>query len=91
MLSERRRHLLYLLTGVDFGLPASWSSQLLQQRLRFLQIARLVTLGKPAVDRSEKLASLFALTLIAPLFDLCRQRLMRANLDRLSATRDGPI
>jgi hypothetical protein len=38
----------------------------LKRRLRLLQIARVEALSKPAVDRSEKLASLVPLTLIAP-------------------------
>ena len=37
--------------------------QLLQQRLRLLQIARVEPFGEPAVDRSEKLASLATLAL----------------------------
>jgi hypothetical protein len=40
--------------------------QLIEQRLRFLQIERVEAFGKPAEDRSEKLASLIPLTLIAP-------------------------
>ena len=40
--------------------------QLVEQRLRLLQIERVEALGEPAVDRSEKLASLIPLALIAP-------------------------
>jgi hypothetical protein len=40
--------------------------QFLKQRLRLLQIARVEALGEPSVDRSEKLAGLIPLTLIAP-------------------------
>jgi hypothetical protein len=40
--------------------------QLVEQRLRLFQIERIEALGKPAIDRSEKLASLLPLTLIAP-------------------------
>ena len=37
-----------------------------KQRLRLFQIARIEAFCKPAVDRSEKLASFLPLTLIAP-------------------------
>ena len=40
--------------------------QLLQQRLRLFQIARVETFGEPAVDRSEQFASLLRLPLVAP-------------------------
>jgi hypothetical protein len=40
--------------------------QLIEQRLSFLQIARVKPFRKPAVDRSEKLAGLLLLALIAP-------------------------
>src|SRR6516225_9940815 len=40
--------------------------QFLKQRLRLFQIARVETLGEPAVDRSKKLAGLIPLTLITP-------------------------
>jgi hypothetical protein len=42
------------------------SCQLLQQRLCFLQIALIVSFGKPAIDLSEQLASLIPLAPIAP-------------------------
>ena len=42
------------------------SGQLVEQRLSLLQIARVKPFGEPAVDRSEKLASLIPLALIAP-------------------------
>ena len=42
------------------------SCQLLQQRLRLLQIARVKPLGEPAVDRSEQFAGLLQLALVAP-------------------------
>jgi hypothetical protein len=42
------------------------SCQLIEQHLRLLQIERIKALGKPAVDRSEKLASLLRLALVAP-------------------------
>jgi hypothetical protein len=42
------------------------SRQLLQQRLRLFQIERIEALGEPAVDRSEQLAGLIPLALIAP-------------------------
>jgi hypothetical protein len=44
----------------------SISGQLFEQRFGFLQIARVESLCEPAVDRSEKLASLLPLTLLAP-------------------------
>ena len=37
-----------------------------QQRLRFLQIARVETFSEPAVDRSQQFASLLRLALRAP-------------------------
>ena len=37
-----------------------------EQRLRLLQIERVKAFGEPAVDRSEKLAGLIPLALIAP-------------------------
>ena len=40
--------------------------QFLQQRLRIFQIARIKPFSEPAIDRSEKLASLPPLPLIAP-------------------------
>ena len=39
--------------------------QLLQQRLRLLQIERVEAFGEPAVDRSEKFASLIPIALVA--------------------------
>ena len=46
----------------------NWLSgvQLLQQRLRLLQIARVEPFGEPAVDRSEQFARLLRLALVAP-------------------------
>ena len=41
-------------------------SQLLEQRLRVLQIARVKALGEPAVDRREQFARLLHLALVAP-------------------------
>ena len=38
--------------------------QLIEQSLSLLQIARIEPLGKPAVDRSEKIAGLITLALI---------------------------
>jgi len=40
--------------------------QCVDQRLRFLQIARVEPLSEPAIGRSEKIASLILPTLIAP-------------------------
>ena len=40
--------------------------QLIEQRLRFLQIECIEALGEPAVDRSEEIAGLIPLALIAP-------------------------
>jgi TolB-like protein/class 3 adenylate cyclase/Flp pilus assembly protein TadD len=51
------------------GVPEEWrlsSCEAIQQRLRLLQIARIEPFGEPAVDRSEKLASLIPFALIAP-------------------------
>jgi hypothetical protein len=42
------------------------SRQLVEQRLRVLQIARIEAFGEQAVDRSEQCASLIPLALIAP-------------------------
>jgi hypothetical protein len=40
--------------------------QLLQQRLRFLQIARVEPFGEPPVNRSQQFARLQHLALVAP-------------------------
>ena len=40
--------------------------ELLQQRLRLLQIARVEPFSEPAVDRSQQFASLLHLALVAP-------------------------
>jgi hypothetical protein len=40
--------------------------QLLQQRLRFLQIARVKPFSEPAVDRSEKMAGFCPFALMVP-------------------------
>jgi hypothetical protein len=41
-------------------------SQFVEQRLGFLQIARVEAFGEPAVDRREEFASLIPLALLAP-------------------------
>src|SRR6202040_2992409 len=46
--------------------PALSCRQLVEESLCLLQIERIETFGEPAVDRSEKLASLIPLALIAP-------------------------
>jgi hypothetical protein len=46
--------------------PRSRLPQRVEQRLCVLQIARIESLSEPAVDRSEKLASLIPFSLIAP-------------------------
>src|SRR5262249_9428376 len=65
---------------VRFFIPPTWldknfafrrnlansRSQLIEQPLRLLQVARAETFGEPAVDRSEELASLLPLAVIAP-------------------------
>jgi hypothetical protein len=50
----------------SFGAGAFSSCQLIEQRLSLLQIARVMAFCEPTVDRSEKLASLLPLPLIAP-------------------------
>ena len=40
--------------------------QLLQQRLRFLQIARVEPFSKPSVNRSQQFARLLHLALVTP-------------------------
>ena len=40
--------------------------QLIEKSLGLLQVKRVETLGEPAIDRSEKIARLIPLTLIAP-------------------------
>jgi hypothetical protein len=40
--------------------------QLIEQRLRFLQIECIEAFGEPAVDRSEKIAGFAPLALVAP-------------------------
>jgi hypothetical protein len=57
------------------------SRQLVKQRLRFLQIERVEAFGEPLVDRSEKIAGLIPLTLIAP---EPRHAHRRAQFPRLS-------
>jgi hypothetical protein len=52
---ERRK------SHIDFRLPV-----LLQQRLRFPQIARVEAFSEPAVNRSKQFASLLHLPLVAP-------------------------
>ena len=47
-------------------LIAGLCRQLLQQRLRLLQIARVKPLSEPAVDRSKQFARLLHLALVAP-------------------------
>jgi hypothetical protein len=44
-------------------------AQPVEERLGLLQIARVEAFGEPAVDRSEKLACLIPLALIAPELD----------------------
>jgi hypothetical protein len=46
--------------------PLLLRRQLLQQRLRLLEVTRIEPFGKPAVDRSEQFASLLRLALGAP-------------------------
>jgi hypothetical protein len=46
--------------------PARSCRQLVKQCFRLFQIARIKPFSKPAVDRSEKLASLLPLALVAP-------------------------
>ena len=41
-------------------------SQLIEQSLRFLQIARVEPFGEPAVNRGKQFACLLYLTLVAP-------------------------
>ena len=48
------------------GCSCSLRPQLLQQRLRLFQIARVEAFSEPAVHRSEKLVCFLALTLITP-------------------------
>ena len=53
-------------TDADYCIPlGALRRQLLQQRLRLLQIERVEAFRKPPVDRSEQFASLLRLTLIA--------------------------
>src|SRR4029077_21024970 len=40
--------------------------QLIEQRLRFLQIERIEALGEPAVDRRDKITSLIPFALVTP-------------------------
>src|SRR5215472_3312061 len=42
------------------------SRQLIEQRLRSLQVERIEALGEPAVDRCEKIVGLLSFALIAP-------------------------
>src|ERR1700733_4532097 len=45
---------------------ATTSCQLIQQRLRVLQVRRIETFGEPVVDRTEQIASFCTLALVAP-------------------------
>jgi hypothetical protein len=55
------RHLrLWLIAAVTLG------SQLLHQRLRLFEVARVEPLGKPPVNRSQQFARLAHLALVAP-------------------------
>ena len=45
---------------------AALSRQLLQQRLRLLQVGRVKALGEPAVDRGEQIVGFGALVLLLP-------------------------
>ena len=60
--------------------------QLLQQRLRFLQIARVEPLREPAVDRSQQFARLPHLALVEPeackTIMACKQAPIRLSLKR---------
>jgi hypothetical protein len=49
----------------DIGLRSRLLRQIVEQRLRLLQIARVEAFGEPAIDRREKIASLLRLFLIA--------------------------
>ena len=53
---------------LDRGRLRNWLSgiQLIEQRLRFLQIECIEALGEPAVHRREKVAGFGALALVAP-------------------------
>jgi hypothetical protein len=48
------------------GKLRDYLSKFLKQHFGFLQIARVKPFGEPAVHRSEKLASLIPLALVAP-------------------------
>jgi hypothetical protein len=48
------------------GLKRASRRQLLQQRLRLLQIARVEPLSEPPVNRSQQFARLLHLALVAP-------------------------
>jgi hypothetical protein len=50
----------------QFGHAADSRRQLLQQSLRFLQIVRVEPLREPPVHRSEQVARLLHLALVAP-------------------------
>ena len=52
--------------GSSRYIAVALQQKLLKQALSLFEIARVEPLGKPAVDRSKKLASLVPLTLIAP-------------------------
>jgi len=61
-------------------------SQLVEQRLRLDQVARVEALGEPAVDRGEEVARLGALALVAP---QAREARRSAQLERASALLAG--
>src|SRR4051794_8201958 len=45
---------------------ASWSCQLIEQRLRVLQVWRIKAFGKPAIDRCKQILGFRALALVTP-------------------------
>jgi hypothetical protein len=60
------RHDLAARTAAKLRWLYAWSGvQLIEQRLRLFQIERVEAFSEPAVDRSEKIAGLIRLTLIA--------------------------
>jgi len=54
------------ITPTTTAINDNFTTPTLQQRLSLLQIARVEPFGEPAVERSEKFASLLRLPLIAP-------------------------
>jgi hypothetical protein len=55
-----------LYSSLETGRQPALRAQLLQQRLRFLQIARVEAFGEPIINRRQQFARLLPFALVAP-------------------------